>query len=235
MKTPSATETEIAGADRDPGPRSAGGLEATEFSRREILSLIGAAPLAAMLGTTPEIVERALRGAQQAKQQQTPFKPKFFRQHEWQTLRLLVDLIIPRDARSGSATDAGVPEFMDFMMMDRPGMQLPMRGGLRWLDNESWDRYGKSFSALTDAQRKAILDDIAFPAKAKPEVSQGVAWFTELRDLTAGGFWSSKMGVQDIGYIGNTYVHEWNGCPSEANARLGVSPDVMSTRIPFQR
>jgi gluconate 2-dehydrogenase subunit 3-like protein len=207
----------------------------SELSRRDALTLLGVAPLAVALGTTPDVIERAIQGAQQARQQQTPFKPKFFSAHEWRTLRVLVDLIIPRDERSGSATDAGVPEFMDFIMIDRPGMQAQMRGGLRWLDNEAVDRFTVRFADASASQRTAILDDIAWPRRAKPEMSQGVAFFNYIRDLTAGGFWSSKIGVQDIGYIGNQFVMEWKGCPPAAMERLGVSHDVMTTKTPFQR
>jgi hypothetical protein len=207
----------------------------SNVSRRDALTLLGVAPLAAALGTTPDVIERAIQGAQQARQQQTPFKPKFFTAHEWRTLRVLVDLIIPRDERSGSATDAAVPEFMDFIMIDRPGMQAQMRGGLRWLDNEMVDRFTVRFADATAVQRKAVLDDIAWPRRARPEMSQGVAFFNYIRDLTAGGFFSSKIGVQDIGYIGNQYVTEWNGCPPEAMQRLGVSQELMATKTPFQR
>lgn len=210
-------------------------IDPNGVSRRDALGIMGIVPLAAALGTTPEVVERALRRAQHARDQQASFAPKFFTDHEWRTVRVLVDLIIPRDERSGSATDAGVPEFMDFMMMDRPGMQVPMRGGLRWLDNESVDRFGKRFIDGTDAQRTAILDDIAWPRKARPELSQGVGFFNYFRDLTASGFWSSQLGVKDLGYMGNEFVQVWDGCPPAANQRLGVSHDLMNTRIPFQR
>ena len=74
-----------------------------------------------------------------------PFQPKFFTPHEWQTVRVLVDLIIPKDERSGSATEAGVPEFMDFMMLDQPTRQVGMRGGLAWLDVECQKRFDKLF------------------------------------------------------------------------------------------
>jgi len=152
----------------------------------------------------------------------TPFAPSFFTPHEWETVRLLVDLIIPRDERSGSATEAGVPEFMDFMMTDRPDGQTAMRGGLAWLDNECIERFGKSFVTCSDGERTTVLDEIAYPKKAKPEMSQGVAFFNMFRDLTASGFWSSKMGVDDLGYQGNTFVAEWKGCPPEALQKLGV-------------
>src|SRR6266550_6017058 len=107
----------------------------------------------------------------------TTYEPKAFTAHEWETVRVLVDLIIPKDERSGSATEAGVPEFMDFMLGDDPDLQTPVRGGLAWLDHECADRYGKTFVACTAAERTAVLDDVAWPAKAKPEHAVGVAFF----------------------------------------------------------
>src|SRR5205807_1712176 len=124
-----------------------------------------------------------------------PYEPKHFTAHEWDTVRLLVDLIIPKDDRSGGATDAGVPEFMDFMLGDDPDLQTPIRGGLAWLDHECDDRWTKTFVACSDAERTALLDDIAWPKKAKPEHAAGVAFFNSFRDFTASGFFSSKLGV----------------------------------------
>jgi len=201
----------------------------SEMSRRDALAILGVVPLAAMLETSPERVTRALEAARDARLQKTQFKPQFFSDHEYRTVQVLADIIIPRDERSGSATDAGVPEFMDFIMIDRPSMQAQMRGGLRWLDNESVDRFGVRFVEATDAQRIAIVEDVAWPARARPEMSHGVSFFNYFRDLTAGGFWSSKIGVEDIGYMGNVPTR-WDGCPPEALQRLGVSYDMMNTK-----
>lgn len=201
----------------------------SDISRRDALAILGVVPLAAMLETSPEQVTRALDAARAARLQNTQFKPQFFSDHEYRTVRVLVDILIPRDERSGSATDAGVPEFMDFIMIDRPAMQSQMRGGLRWLDNESVDRFGAQFVSATDVQRIAIVEDIAWPARARPELSHGVSFFNYFRDLTAGGFWSSKIGVEDVGYIGNV-PNRWDGCPPDALARLGVSYDIMNTK-----
>ena len=156
-------------------------------------------------------------------------------------MRVLVDYIIPRDDRSGSATDAGVPQFIDFVLSDQtppPGppnptrrfyvapttAQVNVRGGLAWLDHECANRFGtgKTFLTSTDAQRRQVLDDIAWPEKAKPELSHGVAFFTRMRDMTASGFFSSKMGVQDLRYMGNLVMEKWDGCPPEVIAKLGV-------------
>ena len=217
--------------------------DSNDITRRDALAIIGIIPLAAALGTTPEVIEGAMAAARQAQQQQQSagqqpppgkYKPKFFTPHEWRTVRVLADLVIPRDERSGSATDAGVPEFMDFMMIDRPPMQLQMRGGLRWLDNRAQTRFARRFVTLNTNQQTRILDEIAYPAKAAEEVSHGVAFFSFFRDLTAAGFWSSRIGVQDIGYIGNQWT-QWHGCPPAALARLDVSEALMKTRIPVER
>ncbi len=215
------------------------------ISRREALMIMAIAPLATSLGTTPDVIEGAMAAAQQAQQQQLPtagqkpqpgvYKPRFFKPHEWRTVRALTDVVIPRDARSGSATDAGVPEFMDFMMMDRANMQLQMRGGLRWLDNRSNTRFGKRFITLTAKQQNDVLDEIAYPDQAAAEVSHGVSFFNFFRDLTAAGFFSSRIGVKDLGYLGNEWRPGWDGCPPAAMARLGVTPDMMNSRIPIQR
>ena len=190
------------------------------MKRREALGAMAAAALTAAFKWTPEEATRAAAFAREAIK--GPYAPTFFTPHEWETVRLLSDLIIPKDERSGSATDAGVPEYMDFMMTDRPDGQVRMRGGLAWLDNECYERSGKTFVTSSEAERTALLDEIAWPKKAKPEMSQGVAFFNMFRDMTASGFWSSKIGVTDLGYQGNTFVPEWKGCPDAALQKLGV-------------
>lgn len=203
-----------------------------EKNRRELLKLIASAPLAAGFAFTGPQAQAAHQQARQAAAaaKAAPYTPKFFTPHEWDTVRVLVDIVIPRDERSGSATDALVPEFMDFILRDplaEPRVlernQTRMRGGLAWLDLECGRRFsGKTFVACSDAERKAALDDIAYPRKARPEMSHAVAFFNAFRDLTASGFWSSKLGVQDLQYTGNTFVAEWKGCPSEVLKKLGV-------------
>ena len=184
------------------------------------MAYLAAAPLLLSLdwSTALDVHARVLA----ARALPTQFAPKFFTPHEWQAVRLLVDIIIPKDEHSGSATDAGVPEFMDFVMTDEPDAQTRMRGGLAWLDHECRERFGQAFVEATDANRTALLDDIAWPKTAKPEHSQGVAFFNSFRDLTASGFFSSKMGVEDLRYLGNAMI-EWKGCPPEQLAKLGVS------------
>jgi len=203
------------------------------ISRRDMLGLMAAVPVGAALGDF-RVLERAAEAAKNALAKQAAtgvaYVPEFFTPEEWRALRVLVDLIIPADDRSGSATDAGVPEYMDFIALDRPSMQPNFRDGLKWLDDESRRRFGNGFADLADAQRKAILDDIAWPARAPAGMEEGVRFFNFFRDQTASGFWSSKVGVEDLQYMGNTYVAQWNGCPPEALERLGVSYEEWERR-----
>lgn len=197
------------------------------MDRREAITVLAVASLATALGIKPAAAERAVRLAQHARAAGAAgaaFETKFFTAHEWETARALVDLIIPRDERSGSATDAGVPEFMDFVLADGSEEgRIAIRGGLAWLDTACRRRFGKAFVACADPERSAVLDDIAWPERARPELSHGVAFFNRFRDLTASGFWSSKIGVEDLQYQGNTFVTEWRGCPEGALKKLGVS------------
>ena len=138
----------------------------------------------------------------------------FFNEHEMATITILADIIIPKDEVSGSASEAKVPEFIEFIVKDMPSHQTPMRGGLRWLDIYASKRFGKSFKGCSAEERISIVDEIAYPKKAKPEVAQGVAFFSLMRNLTASGFYTTQIGVNDIGYKGIT-PYQSNGLPDE--------------------
>lgn len=208
----------------------------TEIGRRGLLKLIGAAPLAtsAPLAATAPAAAPALAAttapAAPPKGPKRGFEPKFFDAHEYATVKVLADIVIPKDERSGGAGDAGVAEFIDFMMIDpletpkdRQERQTELRGGLRWLDTECSERFEKTFLECTAAEQKAVLDDIAWPKKAKPEHEQGAAFFSTFRDYVASGFWSSKIGIEDLRYTGNVMVAAWNGCGPEVLKKLGLS------------
>ena len=194
------------------------------MKRRDVLKILLAAPAATIAWTDAEAMQAA-SAAQTARAAAQSFVPKFFSAAEFKLVTTLADIVIPKDERSGSASDAGVPEFMDFMMIDQPARQVAMRGGLAWLDHECQQRFDKIFLDCTEAQRTAVLDDIAWPARAKPDHAHGVAFFTSFRDLTAAGFWTTRMGIDDLQYLGNRSVARWNGCPDAALKKLGVSYD----------
>jgi gluconate 2-dehydrogenase gamma chain len=229
-------------------------MNKSAIDRRSALRLIGGAPVAVAFVMSPReaaaAAEKATRAVKAAARGQA-YAPKFFNPQEWKTVRILVDMIIPADERSGSATDAGVPEFMDYLMNDptdsdmlRERRQTAMRGGVAWINSLAGRRFGKDFVECTEAQRTEILDQIAYSkgdddaeATATEEaamveardrrvrIEHGPSFFNSFRDLTASGFWSSKMGIEDLQYKGNTFLAEWKGPPPEVLAKLGLPTD----------
>jgi gluconate 2-dehydrogenase gamma chain len=138
----------------------------------------------------------------------------FFTADEMATITILADIIIPKDEVSGSASDAGVPAFIEFIVKDMPHHQEPMRGGLRWLDMYCLKNFKQPFKNCTTQVQLSVVDRIAYPKKAAPELSQGVHFFNIMRNLTASGFYTSEIGVKDVGYVGNT-PNKWNGVPAD--------------------
>ena len=161
---------------------------------------------------------------------------KYFTPHEMATITVLTDIIIPKDEISGSASDAKVPEFIEFIVKDMPEHQVPMRGGLRWLDIQSLKRFNSSFKDCAEKQQLEIVDDIAYPVigykdqngnkvnkgKVKPGMEAGVAFFSLMRNLAATGFYTSEIGVKDIGYEGNK-ANQWNGVPDDVLKQYGIA------------
>jgi len=155
---------------------------------------------------------------------------KFFTDHEIKTITILGDIIIPKDDVSGSASEAGVPQFIEFIVKDMPRYQVPMRGGLKWLDLQCLRRYNADFVSCSEQQQLAIVDEIAYPEKAKPEMAQGVAFFNLMRDLTATGFFTSEMGLKDLDYRGNR-PNQWDGVPQDVLDQYGLKYDERTLEI----
>ena len=208
-----------------------------KINRRDSLKMMGAASLAGLTWTACEPQSDTTEQHDHEHQHEDGNLPlseadqqlmneQFFTDHEMATVTVLGDLIIPADERSGSASDAGTPEFIEFMMKDQPWHQVGMRGGLRWLDTQALKRFNKNFVDASEAQQKELLDQIAYPEKAVPEMSQGVNFFNNFRNFVATGFFTSKIGVEDLQYVGNR-PNVWNGSPPEVLERLGVSYDAV--------
>jgi hypothetical protein len=149
-------------------------------------------------------------------------QPNFFTEHEMATITLLADIIIPKDAVSGSATDAKVPEFIEFIVKDMPDHQVPMRGGLKWLDLHSYKKHTKAFTECSSKEQIGIVDEIAYPQKAAPALAQGVSFFNKIRDLVTTGFYTAEIGVKDLGYMGNV-PNRWAGVPDEVLKQHGFA------------
>jgi hypothetical protein len=179
--------------------------ESKGVSRRAILQTVAIAPAVA----TAAQAQTAAKAA---------YQRKIFDAHQWHTVEVLCDLIIPADERSVSASHAGVPEFIDDWLDFRKRedgddmLAAQILGGLTWLDQESTRQFGKDFASAAAGQQKQLLDRIAWPAKAASEDHRWVTFFNRFRDLTVAGFFSSEAGVADLPYLGNKAVGEWKGC-----------------------
>lgn len=188
-------------------------------SRRDLFQMIGSVPAMAA----------ATAGAGLAQTQETrpgAYQRKVFDEHDWHTTRVLCDLIVPADEHSGSATQAGVPEFIDDWLDFRKqedgndDLAAQILGGLAWLDRESSRLFQKAFADAGPDRQKQILDRIAWPERAAPEDRRWAAFFSKFRDLTLNGFYTSKMGIADLPYLGNTAVPEWKGCDPAVWAKV---------------
>jgi len=209
-------------------PGTKGAESRSSFKRRDMLRVMAAVPGAALVSLSPTTAAPAHASPPPAAeaavaQAAGAYKRKTLTDHEWQAVRILSDWIIPADERSGSATDAGVPEFIDDWLDFKGGRVLDkVRGGLTWLDLGCNRQFQYDFADCSKEQQKQMLDRIAYPKEAAPEDAAGVAFFNEMRDLVASGFFSSKTGVKDLPYLGNQMLSEWNGCPDEVLAKLGL-------------
>jgi gluconate 2-dehydrogenase gamma chain len=196
---------------------------ADSVSRRDVLkSLTIGAVAASALHTVPAQAAAYAHSLIAAEKAQTKteakagtYTPKFFPPQQYKALQSLCETILPADADCGGAIEAGAPEFIDLLTSENPEYQLKLGGGLMWLDSTCTDRYGKPFLDCTSQQQKEILDLIAYRKNAvlDPGLSQGVSFFSFLRDLTADGFFTSEIGIAYLGYVGNTYLNTFPGCP----------------------
>lgn len=197
---------------------------ARSISRRDVLrSLTVGVTAGSVLSVIPiEAAEHVhkLIAKEKATAASGRYSPKFFPPDQYQTLRVLCETIFPADSDSGGAIEAGAPEFIDLLTSENSNYQLMLGGGIMWLDSTCNDRYGAIFRNCSAQQQKEILDLIAYRKNADtdPGLSQGVTFFSLLRNLTADGFFTSEIGIKYLGYEGNTVVREFRGCPPVPDA-----------------
>ena len=193
-------------------------MSSDSISRRDILRTLAVGAAGSVLQVIPAKAAEYIHQMVHKEKSASPagnYAPKYFSVSQYATLVALCDRIIPKDEKSGGAVEAGAPEFIDLLTSENEKYQLRLGGGLFWLDGYCTDHYGKVFLDCAPDQKKEVLDLIAFRKNAKqdPSLSQGVAFFAFLRDLTCDGYYTSKIGIADLGYVGNTSLREFPGCP----------------------
>ena len=195
------------------------------YQRRAMLKMMMALPIAGLipLPGLAEVVSHLSPETSALSNDVTAWKLRVLTPHEWTTVGVLSDWILPADEVSGSATDAGVPEFIDdWLDFQRGDLLVEIREGLAWLDDECQRNFGHNFVGCISAQQQQMLDRIAWPDKAAHKDAKAVEFFNQFRDLTLSGFYTSEMGTRDLPYIGNEPQAEWRGCPTAVLARLRI-------------
>src|SRR5712692_3413578 len=182
-------------------------------TRREVLYQI-AVSVAAPLGAQQHPAHKAATPASKLASR------KVFTEHEFKTLQALSNWIIPPDERSKGGIEAGTAEFIDVIAANDQKLQAAFTGGLAWLDHQMLVRHGKRFVESSREQQKEMLDQIAYREKAPPELKPGAVFFALMRGWTVDAFYSSKAGIADLGYVGNTALEAFDGCPEEVVKKL---------------
>ena len=190
-----------------------------DVSRRELLRNIGISLTLTGFGANAVSAEAAQHVHQAVSQEKAAAKgayvPKCFTKSEYATLRRLAELIIPADERSKGALEAGAPEFIDLLAGNNGELAAIYTGGLAWLNEQMKDRNGADFVNASPQQQTAMLDLIAFEEKSSPELAPGTSFFRWVRNMTVDAFYTSKIGMDDLGFKGNGAMSQFS-VPDEA-------------------
>ena len=185
----------------------------SEVSRRDLLKNIA---LSATLGGLSLEAAQHVHGlASQEKAASGAYKLKGLNAHEFGTLQKLADFIIPSDERSPGASASGAPEFIDLLASQNPQMLAIYTGGIAWLDYTMQRRYSSDFVSAKLEQQTALLDLIAYRKNESPELGPGIHFFEWARRMVVDAYYTSPIGIKEVGYMGNTAVSKFE-VPQEA-------------------
>lgn len=152
------------------------------------------------------------------------YKPLLLSEHEFRTVRLLADLIIPPEDGLPGAAGAGAAEFIDLLANNNEKLKQIWLSGLAWLDHESRRRGGQSFVDAPPAVRQQILDDISFRKNSTPELAPGIQFFEWARRMVVDAYFTSPAGVKMLGFVGNTGMSEFKVPKAPLDYALARSP-----------
>jgi len=187
-------------------------LGGQNLERREVLRVISLAAAASQFAGFHRW-SFACGQAQPIRAAKTSYRPRFFSSDEYATLELLTDLIIPSDGSPG-AREAGVSEFIDFMVASDPKIQYRFRYGLSWIDTHARWLHNKAFRELAAERQTDILEHLAYKDQHRPREEDGQAFFKLVREYTVMGFYTSRIGLEELDYPGLKMVYEeMPGCP----------------------
>lgn len=185
--------------------------------RREILRIMGtAAAVAQFPGFSKWAFACGHVGNAKLEIKPAAYHPQFFTGAEYAMVERMADIIIPNDGTPG-AKDAGVAEFIDFMVASDPEVQYGFRTGLTWLNVQAERTYGKRFTELPPDQQTSLLEPLGFKDKARPGDEDGVRFFRMMREYTVTGFYTSEIGYKELDNPALKFYTESPGCPHKGD------------------
>lgn len=185
----------------------------SDLSRRDLLR--GIALSATTLGGVTLEAAQLVHGIAADEKAAGAYKPKGFTSHEFRTLQKLADYIIPADDHSPGAVEAGAPEFIDLLASQNQELAAIYTGGIGWLDRSMERLYNANFLSAKPEQQTAMLDLISYRKNQSPQLGPGIRFFDWTRRMVVDAFYTSPVGVKDLGYMGNTAVARFE-VPQEA-------------------
>ena len=189
-------------------------------TRRDLLKTIGSSMIltTAGVGILPPVLAQHVHSAVmeiKSLDGGANYQPKYLSKHEFATLKRLSDIIIPADGNSRGAIDAGAAEYIDFMCSRSPEFADIFTGGLGWLDGAMQDRYQSTFLDAKPDQQMAMVELIAYRKNQSPVLGPGIEFFRWARNVVVDAYYTSPVGIADLGFMGNTVVSSFS-VPKEA-------------------
>jgi gluconate 2-dehydrogenase gamma chain len=201
----------------------------SNVSRRELLKTLGSSMIltTAGVGVLPPVLAQHVHSAVmdvKSLDGGANYQPKYLNKHEFATMRRLSDIIIPADQHSKGAIDAGAAEYIDFLCSRSQEFADIFTGGMGWLDEAMRMRYGSTFLDAKPEQQTAMLDLIAYRKNESAELGPGILFFRWARNVVVDAYYTSPVGIADLGYMGNTAVSQFSVPQSALEYALRRSP-----------
>ena len=192
-----------------------------QTTRRELLIAFGATGV-----VTPLLAQHVHQAVTEVKSLDPGpnYSPKYLNAHEYATLRKLSDFILPADEHSKGALDSGAAEFIDFLCRANDRMAQTYTGGLAWIDDEMQRRFGKTFLAASREEQIKLLDEISYRKNKTHANATGVTFFAWCRGMVVDAYYTSPVGIADIGFMGNQVLSSFSVPEEAVRYAIGRSP-----------
>lgn len=201
-------------------PQVEPGAEAQGVSRRNFFHGLSVATVVSAGAASLEAQQHAHHQVSTEKKTSGAYQAKFFNAHEMATMRRLAELVIPADEGGPSAASVGAHEFIDLICSKAPEIAMAYTGGLQWLDGISARRHQAKFVSLSETQQTELLTLVAYKKNETPELAPGIQFFSLARRMIVDGYFTTREGFKDVGFLGNRGATKWDVPAASLNYAL---------------